>query len=437
MWAELRITDIVSLAAGAMADRKFRAVLTILGIVIGPATIVALVAATQGLSNASAAQFNKLGASTIFVSSSINLTQTDLNEIQALPGVSTVVPYVSMSGTINIAGSQQQVNIIATDISKLESVLPDLSLQAGSLPVSSDITGAVLGASVANPDVSGAKNLTVNEELYVSSIQSISNTFSIAGGGVFFQSIGRGGHTVTANRTFIVSGIYDPFGQGIEINPDSTIFVPLATAQSITHEYTYTSVLVKASSSKLVNKVSDEITNLFGSSKVSASTVSSLISVTQSISQGIGTLLETVAGISVLVAFIGIMTTMFTSVLERTKEIGILKALGTSGRNIMLTFLSEAALTGFVGGLVGAGAGSALSFLVVILLQGSSGNGPGPSGPPGSLESTSSTLTITPAITPELLIAAIALATAVGMLAGLLPSWRASKLPPVDALRQS
>ena len=199
--------------------------------------------------------------------------------------------------------------------------------------------------------------------------------------------------------------------------------------------YTYNNVLVKASSASIVNQVANEITNLFGSNNIHANTVSSFLSVQQSISQGIGTLLETVAGISVLVAFIGIMTTMFTSVLERTREIGILKALGASGRNIMLTFLSEAALTGFVGGLVGAAHGSALSFLVVVLLQGSSNSPGGGGGPkfagngPSSLGSNSPSLVITPAITPELILGAIILASAVGMLAGLFPSWRASKTP--------
>ena len=436
----MNIRDAVSLAAGAMADRKFRAALTILGIVIGPATIVALVAATQGFSNASAAQFEKLGATTIFVSSSFNLTQADLNEIQALPGVSNVVPYYQLSGTIDVGGTQQNVQIIATDISELESVLPALSLNQGTIPPTSDVTGAILGASVASPGVSGAKNLTVNDVVIVSQIQAQSSSFSVIGGrGIAFKNIGGGpggpgGSTVT--RTFLVSGIYNPFGQGIGVDPDATIFVPLATAQSITHVYTYTNILVKASSASLASQVSTEITSLFGSSKISASTVSSLVSFTQSLSQGISTLLETVAGISVLVAFIGIMTTMYTAVIERTKEIGILKALGASGRNIMITFLSEALLTGFVGGLVGAGAGSVLSFLVVVLLQGSNSS-PGVSGPrlngPGG--SSSSPLAITPAITPELLLAAIALASVVGMLAGLLPSWRASKLPPVDALR--
>lgn len=438
----MRFRDLVLLAAGAMADRKIRAALTIIGIVIGPATIVALVAATQGYNNASQAQFEKLGATTIFVSSSVNLTQSEIGEIQRLEGVSAVIPYYELSGSINIAGSSQGVSLIAANIGELEFVLPSLSLHEGSIPSASDETAAVIGSSVAYPDVSNALNLTINDILTVSQIQAQNFAFSIVGGGGFQISSGHpgggGSSTPAVSRSFTVSGIYNPFGQGLVIDPDSTIFVPLSVAQSITHVYTYTNVLVKASSAKAVNQVASEITSLFGSTKVHASTVSSLLSALASVSQGTTTLLEAVAGISVVVAFIGIMTTMFTSVLERTKEIGILKALGASGRNIMLTFLSEAGLTGFVGGLVGAGIGAALSFLVVYLLSGggSSSGGPNPSGEgPNKLASSSTSLAITPALSPELLIAAIVLASAVGMLAGLIPAWRASKMPPVDALR--
>jgi len=437
------VRDVILLAAGAMSDRKVRAALTIIGIIIGPATIVALVGATQGFSNASAAQFEKVGATTIFVSSSIDLTQADLSEIQGLQGVSAVVPYDQLSGSIDVAGTPQGVQIIATDIAALEKVLPSLSLEQGSIPSASAVTDAVVGASVANPGVSGATNLALNKVITVSQIQAQNTVFSIIGGGAAIEGSrgpSSGAQAPPVTRSFVVTGVYNPFGQGFAINPDSTIFVPLAVAQDITHVYTYRNVLVQASSAKLVTQVASEIMKLFGSGKVFASTVNSILSIQQSVSQGTSTLLETVAGISVLVAFIGIMTSMFTSVLERTKEIGIMKALGASGRNIMLTFLSEALLTGFVGGIGGAGAGSGLSFLVVILLKGS-GTG-GPSGPTtisngGTSSPASPSLAITPSITPELILFAIVLASVVGMLAGIYPAWRASKLPPVDALRSA
>lgn len=429
----MRIRDAALLAAGSMSDRKVMAALTILGIVIGPATIVSLVAATQGFSNASAAQFGKLGATTIFVNTGFfqvrdagsgslsgggpvssgspsggrfNLTQAEVTEVEGLKGVSAVLPYYSLTGSLTVGGVGENVQILATDLTELSTVIPSLTLQQGSLPSGSEATAAAVGASVAYPGSQATANLTVNQVISVSGIQTQSS---------------KSGMT----RSFIVQGIYASFGASFfSINPDQTIFVPLSVGEGIKHSYNYDGMLVVASNATEVSKVVSEIDGLFNN-KVSATAASSILGFQQSFAQSIATLLETVAGISVLVAFIGIMTTMFTSVLERTKEIGILKALGASGGNILLTFLSEAMLTGFIGGLVGAGVGSALSFLVVILLQ----NG-GTGGPPSSASAT-----ITPAITPGLLLGVIALATGVGMVAGLYPAWRASKLPPVEALR--
>jgi len=166
------------------------------------------------------------------------------------------------------------------------------------------------------------------------------------------------------------------------------------------------------------------------------------------VTSGTTTLLEAVAATSVLVAFIGIMTTMLTSVVERTKEIGILKALGTSSRGIMFTFLAEALVVGIAGGILGAVAGVGLSYLIINLLGrstlGLGGGGGGSSfvsfagrGVTASASSASTTLTITPAITPEILGIAVALAIGVGVVGGLLPAWRASRMNPVEALRRS
>ena len=199
-----------------------------------------------------------------------------------------------------------------------------------------------------------------------------------------------------------------------------------------------------------VSEVSTELTTLFGQN-VRVTTVNSILSTIQSVTQSTGTLLASVGSISVLVAFIAIMTTEFTSVMERTKEIGILKALGANARTILFNFISESLVTGFLGGIIGAGIGGGLSFLIVGYLGGHSlaglsrGLGGGGtrilSGARGAVSSSApSAITavhISPAITPELILLAIALATVVGGLAGLLPAWRASRLPPVEALRAS
>ncbi len=452
----MRAKDQLKLAFRAMTDRKLRTTLTIIGIVIGPATIVSLVAATQGYSNASAAQFDKLGATTLFLSPSgrdFSFTSSNVPEISNLSGVASVVPYQELSGRITQGEATVSVEIIAVNLTLLYSVFPSLSLLNGTLPESTDLNGAVIGYSVAYPDLSGATNATVGQVLAVSDVGGGGSTITFTGGPGGSPS----SSSTTTSKSFIVDGIYNSFGQGFTIDPDTTIFIPLSSGEVLLHSDTYSGVMVVATSVNAVTDVTAELTSLFGED-VRTTTVSSILSSIQSVTSSTGTLLASIGSISVLVAFIAIMTTEFTSVMERTKEIGILKALGANARTIMLNFISESLVVGFLGGVIGAGIGAGLSFFIIGYLQGDSSlssltkgltggtptgaaahsaGGAGGSFVSSTPSSTASTVAITPALTPELILLAIGLATVVGVLAGILPAWRASRLTPVEALRAS
>ena len=446
----MRATDLFRFSTKALTERKLKAILTIIGIMIGPATIVALVGATQGYSNAASGRFSSLGATTVFVSPvgrGTTLTSDDVSTVEALPGVSSVLGYDEISGQISQGGETVGVTVIATDLTQLRAVIPTLTLAEGSIPASSDQVDAVVGNSVAYPGISGANNVSVGQVLTLSNVGRSSFTFG--GGSVAFGgggATGGSGSSGTTQRSFVVSGIYSQFGTGFGIDPDTSVFVPLSTGQLILHSASYSGIMVVASSAGAVNNVITEIDNLYGQT-VRTTSVSSLLSSIQSVTSGTTTLLEAVAATSVLVAFIGIMTTMLTSVIERTKEIGILKALGTSSRGIMLTFIAEALVVGLAGGILGAAAGVGLSYLIISLLSRSAlglGGGAGAvsfvSGGRGAVATSSAastTLSITPAITPEILAVAVLLALAVGVMGGLLPAWRASRMNPVEALRRS
>ena len=419
---------------------------------IGPATIVALVGATQGYSNAASGRFSSLGATTILVSPAgrgTTLTTDDVSTMQNLPGVSQALAYDEIGGQTNQGGEAVGVTVIATDLTQLEKVLPTLTLATGAVPSSSNQVGAVIGYSVAYPDIQGANNISVGQVLTLTNVGRSSFTFG--GGGVAFGggSLSASGGSGTTQRSFVVDGVYSSFGQGFGIDPDTSVFVPLSTGQLILHSASYSGIMVVASSASDVNNVITEIDNIYGQT-VRATSVSSLTSAIQSVTAGTTTLLEAVAATSVLVAFIGIMTTMLTSVVERTKEIGILKALGTSSRGIMLTFIAEALVVGLAGGALGAVTGVGLSYLIINLLSRSTlGLGTGGGGAfvssftgrgtaSGATPATASTtLSITPAITPEIIALAVVLAIGVGVVGGLLPAWRASRMNPVEALRRS
>ena len=441
----MRASDLFKFALRALRERKLRAALTILGIVIGPATIVALVGATQGYSNATASRFETLGANTVFVSPvgrSFSLTTTTVQEIQSLAGVEYAVPYQQASGQITQGGGTVSVTVYALDLSQLDNLLPSLSLAQGSLPSSSDLVGAAIGNTIAHPNIQGAANTTLNDVLTVSGIGRFSFiTFGGGGGGGAASASPSSGGSGTS-RSFIVRGVFNSFGQSFLINPDNSVFVSQSAGQELLHSSTYNGVVVVASSAADVTEVINELDAEFGQS-VRTTSVTSLLSTIQSVSQGATTLLEAVAGTSVVVAFIGIMTTMLTSVLERTTEIGILKALGASSRSIMLAFITEASVTGLFGGAIGAAAGVALSYVVISFLAGSLGIG-GLSFGGGtfarggaSTASSATTLNITPAISPEIIVIAVAIALAVGTIGGIIPAWRASRLTPVEALHRS
>jgi len=341
------------------------------------------------------------------------------------------------------------VTVIATDLTQLEKVLPTLTLASGSVPSPSNQVGAVIGNSVAYPDIQGANNVSVGQVITLTNVGR--STFTFGGGGVAFSqsSFSPSASSTTTQRSFVVDGIYSSFGQGFGIDPDTSVFVPLSTGQLILRSASYSGIMVVASSASDVNNVITEIDNIYGQT-VRATSVSSLTSAIQSVTAGTTTLLEAVAATSVLVAFIGIMTTMLTSVVERTKEIGILKALGTSSRGIMLTFVAEALVVGLAGGALGAVTGVGLSYLIINLLSrstlglGAGGGGAFVSSFAGrgaasgaAPAAASTTLSITPAITPEIIALAVVLAIAVGVVGGLLPAWRASRMNPVEALRRS
>lgn len=438
----MRIEDLTRFAWKALTDRKLRAALTIIGIVIGPATIVALLSITGGLSNSITGALDATGSTSIFVSpagQNSYLTYLDVPIIQKMPGVSVVIPFWLLTGTIKQGTTTTTVQVMAGDFSKLDAFLPGLALSTGTEPATSDLAGADVGYSIAYPDLAGASNVSVNQIVSVSLPSGISSS---------------SGALTASEKSFVVRGVFKKFGTGIFIDPDTGIFVPLSEGQSLEHTDHYSGIVVVAQSASTVNEVLTELTNQFGQS-IRALAISSLVSAISSITGVLSLVLAGIAGISVVVAFIGIMTTMFTTVIERTKEIGILKALGYKSSNIMTLFLAESGITGLIGGVIGASLGAGLSFVIVDALQalsnrsassgtstssaglgGGGGFGGGFGGGGGSSSSSSgfAALHITPALSPELIIAAIALATAVGAFAGLLPAWRASRLLPVEAL---
>lgn len=418
------LRDLILFAFNALRDRKLRAILTIIGIIIGPATIVALLGATEGYSQSISAQFESMGATTIMVNPSrdVSLTARDVEKIQKISDVQSVIPYYRVSATLTYSGGESiTASVIAFDMDSLKVIFPSITIADGRLPKQSEFTTAVIGYQLANPSDPETTPIKLNQIVTTSG-----STSSQPGMGMGMEM-----GTTVATRSLRVVGVLGEFGQGLFVNPDDTIFVSLGAGRLLTSSTDYSGLYVIATKADAVTSVTEEISNIYGND-VRVITVSSILSTVESVTESLSTMLVSIAAISVVVAFMGIMTTMFTSINERTREIGIIKALGHSSRTVLLCFLTEAILTGFIGGIIGSLIGAAASYFVVSMFGGGGFGFGGFGSRPGASQATS---VITPVITPELILAAILMATAVGALAGIIPAWRASRLTPVEALR--
>ena len=411
--------DIARLAWSALKDRKLRSSLTILGIVIGPALITALNASTAGLSDAITANLQTLGADSILVQriGDFNFDDRAVKTIKEIEGVKDVFPFLLIaSGEIRSRGKTFQMDptssftVLALDLKSLDKLFPNIKLAGG------DILGgtasAVVGYNAWNPP---------DPDLPVMDVGTL----------VTVKANNAAGESTA--RTYSVTGKLDKYGQALFLNPDNQIFISLEAGKQLTSRKSYSGAFVKIIDVGYSDSVVKRIQELFGQD-VRVFSVSAITATVQQIVGTINLFISSVAMMSVIVAFLGIMTTMFTSVTERVREIGLVKALGFKTRDVLLSFLAEAMIIGLLGGVVGVAAGSIGSYALAGIFS-------TPSQParPGSFTTGfggGQSISIIPKITPELIITGIVMAVLVGALAGLIPAYRAAKLEPIEALRR-
>ena len=406
----MRPSDILRYAFYALKERKVRTVLTILGIVIGPAAIVALTATTQGFSNQIESQLLKLGTNTILVSPvpPAKLDFRHVNEISTVEGVKSVYPFYIISARMSTTKGEESVTIFAMDLAEgLPEAIPGVEIDKGYLPDPFDYVGAAVGYYIANPQDPQKQKYTVDDVITLK----------------FVSAEKPKGFT----KSFIVRAVLKEFGPTFFVNPDSSIFIPLDAGRMITGTSYYSGLLVVAENQDMVDQITDTIKEMYGDD-VEVFSVKVAITIARNVLGSVNMILVSVASISILVAFIGIMTTMFTSTIERTREIGILKALGFSRKHVMSLFLAESTLMGLIGGLIGASSGVFLAYVLSFLFTFKPTEGVNTSHPTAPIQ-------VQPVFSVETLLFAIGLAVVVGALAGLIPAWRASKLTPVEALR--
>ena len=306
---QMLTSDIFKLAFKALRARKLRSFLTILGIMIGSAIILALIASSSGLSTGIQGQVGKIGANTLTVSSarqffgassggtqSYQLSQQDVNTIKSFQGVSDVIPYYSQRATISYgSNSIVMAELIGLDTSALSTMYKGLSLYSGSMPDPYDPSAAAVGYSIAFPTGS-SDQLTLNQMI----------------------SITLGGST-SGSLTFLVKGVFSAYGSVLFSNIDDTIFISLQSAQILLKTQYFSGLYVITNSAGDVTTVQQEIETYYGT-QVRVMNAGSMVSSVESITSQMTVFLGSIGAVSLFVAAVGITNTMFVSVMERTER---------------------------------------------------------------------------------------------------------------------
>jgi putative ABC transport system permease protein len=421
--------QIFILAFDALRERKARSILTILMVVTGGGLMVALNGMSAGVASLINKQLSILAPNVLFVSpgqinfrggpsppSTLIFNSEVVNRIKSLPYVQEVIPTYQGQFELNAQGNIITTPVLAMDPTKLHLISPSLELVPGSLIQENNPSGMIVGDTIANPP---------GKTDFVTVGQNIKATYSFAD-----PTTGKLQHQ---SRSFVISAIMQPSGNSYI---DRSVIINLPTGNSLFKKGgKYDQMAVIALSGDYVNAVQQEITSLYGSNNIGVTTPKAIIKTIQGAQGGSSSFQTGIAFIALLVGAVGIITTLYTSVNERIKEIGTMKAIGAKSRFILALFLSEALIIGLLGSTLGLLTGVAGAY---VLTSGMLGSGGGSGGTPGSEGGGGggSTPHFAPIFLPNDLLNVWFLSLSLSLAAGVYPAWKASRLSPLEALRR-
>jgi len=402
--------DIIHETISSLTANKVRTALTMLGIVIGISSVITMVSLGQGAQGAIQSSIQSIGSNLIIVmpgaqrsfgygvstgrGSARTLTMEDVTAIQnEVENVTAVAAEVS--GRYQIAGKGTNSNTSVIGTVSEYSIVRNVEIDQGEFIRASDIQRRAKVA-VIGP--------TTRDDLFATGTDPVGMTMRIKG--MEFRIIG-----VTKSKG----------GSGLS-NQDDVVYIPITSAQLfLAGDTSYvTTVSISANDSSVMSQVLSDVTNLLLERHRISNTAEAdfnvlnqadIVSAASSVTGTFTILLGAVAGISLLVGGIGIMNMMLTTVTERTREIGLRKAIGAKSRDINIQFLTEAVALTVIGGLIGIILGWLAAYFVTYF---------------GILETQ---------ISPTSVLLAFGVSAAIGIVFGYYPARRASKLNPIEALR--
>ncbi len=372
----------------AILHNKMRSFLTMLGIIIGVMAVVILVSITEGATSGITDSISSMGSSLITATISdddVSLSAEDVENLTSYRSIDSVAPIISFSETVTKGTESGSYSIIGTTADYF--TVQDITVQSGRILADSDeewyTNVAIIGTDVA-------------EDLF--------DTWDAVGGTI---AIG--------DRQYKVVGVIAEQGSSLSGSDDSSIIIPYSVASRISGENGVSSFYVKAASDSLVNSAVNSINTFLlqatrDEDAYSVSNSSDVLDTMDDVTNTMSILLAGIAAISLVVGGIGIMNIMMVSVSERTREIGIRKAIGAKRKHIMAQFLCEACILSMLGGIIG----MLLSWGGIAIYN--------------VIAATSIGMNWSVAI------AAILFCAIIGVAFGSYPAAKASRLQPIDAL---
>ncbi len=408
----MNVSQVLLEALESLNSNKLRSGLTVLGIVIGVAAVIAMLAVGNGATASITGSINQVGTNLLFVFSGARnnsavhnprpLTISDANALLdqlAAPDVQAVAPVVQGNGTVDFGGQTKTATIVGVT-SSYEQVR-NITLLDGSF-ISDDQNLGRASVTVIGVDVADK---------------------------LFGHRDGLVGETVRINgQPFRIIGVLTPQGGSSFGSEDSEVIVPFSTASARLLSRpgidTVDTIYVQATDFQTVTAASDEISQILrtrhrtavGLDDFTVFTQESILTTVQSVTGVLTIFLGGIAAISLLVGGIGIMNIMLVSVTERTREIGLRKALGARKRDILIQFLAESSLLSLLGGIIGIMFGWLIAFIVGKVAAATGNN-------------------FTPIVGMDAVLLATIFSAAVGLFFGIYPANRAASLEPVEALR--
>lgn len=401
--------DFFKLAFVNLRQRVLRTLLTMIGIFIGIAAVVALISLGQGLQNAVNKEFSSVGGDKIIIegrqagfgppgsNTAGAVGEKDKEVIEKVAGIKVAAGRTFRGVTVEFQGEQQVQFVIS---------IPDEPKEAS------------LVISALNLKILKGRVIRKNEKDSI-----VAGYLYSEKDGVFGKRAEIGNKIIVQGKPFEIVGIADRRG---DASLDKGIFMTDAAVKTIFDTTEFNAIVAQTEQGVDVTTIAERVRRAIrqdrhqkeGKEDFTVSTSEELIASFNRILTIVQAVIIGIAAISLLVGGIGIMNTMFTSVLERTKEIGIMKAVGATNKQIMTLFLIESGMLGIVGGAIGVLIGVGLSKSVELAAQQFWG--------PNLLQAS---------VPWYLVVGALTFSFFIGTMSGVMPARRAAKLRPVDALR--